>query len=403
MSYLRLVPLALFVSSMAWAKTEACGNVTTYQQIIACAESRSPEVLRAESMVNAKRAATGAATQLLNPELSVESVKDETDVSLAFPIELGGKRKGRKEVAEGEAGRAEQELFLAKAQVRKQTLLKLLRLRQFYSEQGLMEESLETFTKLVKQYESRPLRSPEQEVTLTVFRVAKGDYGFKKMEYDEELASLESYFQINTGLSLEVIKKTLPTTSAKWPVLENHNADLKSSPLLALYDSEIRIAQGELTKARGDAWPTMSIGPSAKFTKEDGKNTEHYGVNLSMPLPVLSLNGGNKATANALLQSAETRKNLALQELQAEKDRLLKIYRRSVKALEETPTGKVLDKNHQRMESLFARGVVPSSLVIEAHRSLVDFEKTRSERETKAAEAYLDLRILQGESVELNL
>ncbi|WP_374074668.1 TolC family protein [Bdellovibrio bacteriovorus] len=410
MSFLRIAPLAFLISSIAWAESDVCGNISNYQQIIACAESRSPEVVRAEASLKQKNAFKEASAQLRNPELSFETVTGsvnsgnitETDISLAFPIELGGKRSARKEVASGEAARAEAELFLAKASVRKKTILKLLRLRQFYTEQALVEESLETFTRLVKQYESRPLRSPEQDVSLTVYRIAKGEYGFKKMQYDEESAELESYFKVNVGLDLVTLRKSLSSSGAPWPKL-NQGRDLAKSPVLAMLEADVSIAKAELAKAQGDSWPTLNIGPSAKFAKEGGQSYEQFGVNLSMPIPVLNLNGGNRAVAGASLQSAEVRKSLALRELQAEKLKLQKLYQSSVVILEQTPGGNALDKNHKRMESHFVKGVVPSSLVIEAHRSLVEFERTRNERESKAVEAYLDLQIIDGQPVEWKL
>lgn len=410
MSFLRIAPLAFLISSVAWAESDACGNVNNYQQIIACAESRSPEVVRAEASLKHKKASSEAAVQLLNPELNFETVtgsvnsetKSETDISLAFPIELGGKRSARKDVASGETARAEAELYLAKASVRKKTILKLLRLRQFYAEQALMEESLETFTKLVKQYEARPLRSPEQDVSLTVYKIAKGEYAFKRVQYDEESADLESYFRINVGLDLTTIRKSLSSSGSTWPKL-NFAEDLAKSPILALLEADVAVAKAELSKAQGDSWPTLNIGPSAKFAKEGRQSYEQFGVNLSMPLPVLSLNGGNRAAAGASLQSAEVRKGLALQELQAEKEKLQKLYQSSVLALEQNPNGSTFDKSHKSMESHFVKGVVPSSLVIEAHRSLVEFERTRNERESKAVEAYLDLQIIDGQPVEWKL
>lgn len=410
MSFLRMAPLAFLVSSVTWAESDVCGTVSNYQQIIACVESRSPEVVRAEASLKHKIASKEAASQLQNPELNFATVtgsvnsetKSETDISLAFPIELGGKRSARKEVASGEASRAEAELFLAKASVRKKTILKLLRLRQFYAEQALVEESLETFTKLVKQYESRPLHSPEQDVSLTVYKIAKGEYGFKKTQYDEESADLESYFKVNVGLDLATIRESLSSLRTPWPKL-NFGGDLTKSPVLALIDADVAVSKAELLKAQGDSWPTLNVGPSAKFAKEAGQSYEQFGVNLSMPLPVLSLNGGNRAAAGASLQSTEIRKGLALKELQAEKEKLQKLYQSSVVILEQTPSGNDLDKNHKRMESHFVKGVVPSSLVIEAHRSLVEFERTRNERESRAIEAYLDLQIIDGQPVEWKL
>ncbi|QDK44655.1 hypothetical protein DOM22_05510 [Bdellovibrio sp. ZAP7] len=407
----KVIPMILVMSFASAEESEPCVVLSNYKQITLCAESRSPEVLRAESEVKQRKASVDAAGQLLNPELSMQTIsgsvqsetKSETDVSLAFPIELGGKRSSRKSIATGALSKAELELFNAKAEVRKSVLLKIVRLRQIDHELDLVDESAETFSKLVKQYESRPTLSPEQEVTLTVFRVAKGEYGFKRMEYDEELAQLESFFKIVIGKDLASVRKVLPPRISSMPLVPGENKEVDKSPLLGLLDADIKIANAERDRTFGDAWPTLNLGPSAKFSKEGSQSFEQWGLNLSMPLPVLSLNQGAKAAASAGVRSSEIRRETALKELIARRTSLVEIYKKSAKALEETPNGHTLESKHKKVETLFVKGLVPSSLVIEAHRSLVEFEKTRNNREIKAVEAILEIQIIDGQEVELSL
>lgn len=413
MSFLKkMVPALILFPMMSTAETAgSCGPITNYKQVIACAESKSPDVIRAELSVKEKTALTDVAAQLQNPELSVESLtgtvdsekRAETDLSLAFPIELGGKRSARKQIAGAEMSRAELELLQARAEVRKAVSIKLMRLRQIEGELDLIDESLQTFTKLVKQYDSRPALSPEQEVTLTVFKVAKSEYGFKRMEYDEELSSLESYFRVSTGLSLVDIKKVLPAKILKWPALNQEPGNLKDSPLVAIYEADIQVARGGLSKAQGDAWPTMSLGPSAKFSTEGGRDFQQWGVNLSLPIPILNANGAGKAAAEVSVQAAEQKKGLIIKKLESEREFLKEAYRKSVAALDANPNGHALESKHKKIEGFFLRGLVPSTLVIEVHRSLVDFEKTRNERELRAIEAYLDIQLIDGKVVELDL
>jgi len=408
----RLAIALVLIPAAAWSKSGAeCGPMVNYKQIIACAESRSPDVVRASLSVKEKTALTDVAAQFQNPELSVVSLtgevdsekRNETDVSLAFPIELGGKRSARKAIAGAEASKSELELFRAKAEIRKAVFLKLIRLRQIEGELDLVDESLQTFTKLVKQYESRPTLSPEQEVTLTVFKIAKGEYSFKRMEFEEELSSLEAFFKVTIGLGLESVKKALPPRIEKWPTARADNPDIKNSPLVSLYEADIQVAKGELSKAQSESWPTMNLGPSAKFSRESGRDFQQWGVNLSLPLPLLNVNGAGRAAASISVQAAEQKRDLAVQKLESERASLYKSYRKSVVALEETPNGHTLETKHKKVEGLFLRGLVPSSLVIEAHRSLVDFEKTRNEREMRAVESYLDIQVIDGDVAGLDI
>lgn len=413
MSFLKKIVLVLvvwpFISSAQSA--DSCPTPTNYKQVIACAESKSPDVVRAELIAKEKNALTGVAGQYQNPELSVETFngtidsqqRSETDVSLAFPIELGGKRSARNQIASGAKFKADLELLQARAEVRKSVSLKLFRLRQITSEIEMVDESIQAFTKLVKQYEGRPALSPEQEVTLTVFKVAKSEYSFKKMDYDEELLSLASFFKVTTGLSIEELKKVLPPKVVKWPTAKNGNEKLNSSPLVTIYEAEIQIAKGELSKAQGESWPTLSIGPSAKLTKENGRDQQLWGANLSMPVPVLNANGAGRTAAALTVQGAEQRRDLAIKKLESDRMLLANSYRKSIEALEDPAAKQSLESKHKKVEGFFLRGLVPSSLVIEAHRSLVDFEKTRNERELKAIEAYLDIQFIDGDVVEFVL
>ena len=399
-----------FSSATAWGKG-SCDNVVNYNDVVNCAEKMSPEVLGSEAEANIKKGQVEASGQLLNPELSLQSTsgtlqserRTETDVSLAFPIEIGGKRSARKQVAEAELAKSGKELEIKRSEVRKNVILKLNRLRQIYDEVALVEESREAFAKLIKQYQGRPALSPEQEVSLTVFKTARGDYNFKKIEYDEELGALASFFKFSTGLTLEQIKKVLPPKISKWPALTSAGADPKTSPLSAVHDADVAVAQGELDQAKGEAWPTLMVGPSAKFTQEPGGDMQQWGVNLSMPLPVFSLNGGGKAAAAASVQSAQLKRDQWLEQIAERRMLLEKSYRATVDSLNENPNGHELEKRHVKIENQFMRGLISSALVIEAHRSLVDFSKSRNEHEMKALETYLEIQVIDGQKVELNL
>lgn len=411
MSIIRLcTPLSVLMFVGAAHAEVNCDKVSNYKDVIECAEARSPEVAKAEGSLKEKAARVDAAAQFANPSISLSSVsgtidsdrKVETDVALSFPIELGGKRAARKKVASVEEARAQWNLYRTKAEVRKEVAIKLLRIKQIERELGLVDESVSAFTKLVKQYEGRPARSPEQDVSLTVFKIAKSEYDLKKTEYDEELLTLESYFLITTGLGLKDLKAvSLPAVST-WPTPADRNENLKASPMYISAEYDVQAAQGEFDKEAGDSWPTMNIGPSAKMTRDSGRDFQQYGFNLSMPIPVFNANGAGRAAARAAVLTAEQRRNIALKQLEAERALYKTTYTRAVASLKDTPSGRVLEDKHKKIENLFLKGVVPSSLVIEAHRSLVDFEKARNDHELKALGALFNIQLIDGQPVGVN-
>lgn len=406
--FTKMTLLMIAMPALSWAENDLCGVVNNINQVVACAESKSPEIKKAEANLRIKKASEDFAGQLQNPELSTEYLagsssgknQSEMDLSLAFPIEVGGGRSARKSLASFESKRAELELIKIRADVRKRTLLNLTRVRQIYDELSMIQDSLDAFSKLIRQYKDRPKLTPEQEVTLTVFSVAKTDYSFKKAEYEDELAKLDTYFKILIDHSISDLKTVLPSKIIKWPAVSQSSED---SPLLAVYDSDIGASKADLAKSKSEIWPSLSIGPSFKRVTDGDQNLSQLGVNLSMPLPVLSMNNGGRAVAMANVLAAETRRDLALKELKAVRGAAYQQYVKSVKLLQESANGISQEERHKKVENLFFRGLVPSSLVIEAHRTLVDFGKTRNERELKALENFFDIQIIDGKPVELNL
>ncbi len=403
--------IAMFLAPVVAGAEELCHAVNNANQLVLCAESRSPEVLKAESYLNAKRATVGQSSQLLNPELSSEYVagknsgqnQSEFDLSLAFPIEVGGGRSARKALAESEVKKAEAELTKIRAEVRKQVILYLTRLRQLNEEAGMVDESIAVFAKLVRQYQQRPKLSPEQEVTVEVFDLAKSDYVFKKQEILDEIAKIEAFFKLSLGQPLADFKLNLAAKVKTWPEVAEKSEKLNSSPLLAIYEAEVGIFQAEFAKARSEVFPALNVGPSLKRVSDGDATSSQVGINLSMPLPLLSLNQGGRAAAAAHVKTAEVRRDLAMTELQGLRKTLLKQYVNSVSLLKATASGLSQEQRHKKIEVHFYRGLVPSSLVIEAHRSLVEFEKTRNERELKTLETYLDIRFIDGEAMEFAL
>ncbi len=408
----KIIALATFLT-FPWtgkAQQNCTNQPKTYQEILRCSEQMSPEIQRAELELAHARSQVGAASQWRNPELSVDSVqggsgadqKSETGINLGIPIELGGKISARTSIAESAAARAEAALYQVKANVRAATLLKLHRLRQLTHEQEVIDESIGTFTKLVTQFSQRFKLSPEQEISVAVFKMSKSEYDLKKTEVLSELNSLDSYFQTTIGLGIRSLTTMLPQSPKAWPRIDG-SQNSKDSPKMLAAKADMRAAQANLNLAESEAWPTLTVGPSAKLQNESGRSNQLYGFNLSLPLPVFNANGKGKAAAASGLRYAEKNQNLALTEQSKIRDEMLRTYQQSVAALNATLSHEDIEKKHSNIERLFFRGVVPSSLVIEAHRTYVELEKSRNSRELKALEALMTIYTIDGNILEAQL
>lgn len=387
-----------------------CTAPATYRDLVACAESLSPEVQSAQLEVDRAKALIDAAGQWRNPELSAESFQGkvggqnqgETDISLGVPIELGGKISARKDVARGGLSFAEAKLYEARAKVRSQILLKLHRLRQVVHEQEIADEAIRTFTKLIGQYAKRPGLSPEQQISYSVYQLSKSEYELKKSSTVEEIVGLDSFFRLNIGLGTDQVRSLLPSSPKTWPKI-GPSENPRPSPKLQLLQAELDTAKAELSLAQSEAWPTVVVGPAMKMQTEAGQSNNLMGVNVSLPLPLFNVNGGARVAAAAGVKLNETRREIGLREQTIRREELRKVYDQSVQSMAGSLSHDEIEKRHRDAERLFTKGVVPSALVIEAHRTSFELEKARHERELRALETLLDLYAIDGNILEVNL
>jgi len=400
--HLVLIPLRSF-------GLEDCqGKPTSYQDVLRCVEMKSPEVQKALIELDRANAQVKAAGQWRNPEFSADSLHgklagdsaSETQISLGVPLELGNKISARVSVAESGVAKAEADLLAARSNIRSAAFIKLHRLRQLIHEQEVVEESISTFSKLVSQYSKRFKLSPDQEMSVAVFRMAKSEYELRKTDLLEEFANLDSFFKISLGIDANALARgSLPPPPKSWPKIDVSLT--LNSPRMRISAAEVQAAQAGLNLSKSEAWPTVIVGPSVRFQNEGARSDQLYGFNLSLPLPLFNTNGAGRAAAAAGVKVAETEVQLVRTEQEKLHQELVRVYEQSVAVLASTLSHQEVESKHSEVEKLFLKGIVPSSLVIEAHRTFVDLEKSRNEREIKALNALTSLYSLYGKILEL--
>lgn len=403
-SFVSVMSVATLMPVVSVAQSE-CAKLVDYKSVIKCAEQRSPKVKAGLLELEKIRANSHSAAQWNNPELSAESYQDETQIHLGVPIEFG-KVSSRKAVAQGELLRAQAELLQIRHRVKSEIYLKLHRLRQVLHEQEILDEAVGTFSKLVKQYARRPKLSPDQELSMSVFQLSKSEYELKRASNQDEFLALNSYLKLvigPTGSDIKNdIKDLVPDVPTSWPVVKE-NGEVESSPEGQILDSTLESAKGRASLAQSEAWPTLTVGPSVKWVDEPGRKDELYGFNVSLPLPIFNWNQGARSAAHSEVSLNEFQKKSGLEALKLKRSELYEVYSLSVKVLSESLSHSQIEKKHVKAERLFLKGVVPSALVIETHRTTYELEKVRHERELKALEALLGIYNLDGNLLEMDL
>lgn len=389
--------------------TSSCSMMTQPRDVIDCALANHPDAQRAKYFNFQVENLESAASQRPNPEVAGKSLFGKSlgdnvmshEVSLAHTVELGGKRAARVEKALAEKEIAVASSQRSREQILLETLHTLYRLRQIQAELHTLDEALETFSRIQRQFRSRPRLTPEQEVSLSVFDIAIGDYQLRKAALESELTAHIQEIELAIGQKVELSVKLLPSRRTKWPKFD---AEGESSPFkgaaMKSARANLKFAEAELSLAQSLSWPNLKIGPTIESQTEGPFTFQTYGFNFSFELPIFQTNGGGKAVARTGLDLAERNLSLRAREISNERKILLKKYENLAKAVQNSLSHEELDRKHRNTDSLFTRGIIPSSLVIEAHRQIVDFTKNQNEQELSALEALWKILVLDGRVIE---
>lgn len=393
----------------AWAlateKKSPC-TPNSYGELVRCALGNSLEIQIAGRQNRAAMALEATARQWQNPELDVESVRksgdSETSASLLFDISLGGKRSAGIDIAMAEVGKSQAQLELSAGQKKLELILAFYQLAHLEDEIKIEEESVATFTKIVSQFSKKPALSPEQQVSLAVFKMAVSDHEFRLVKLQSTEGEILQGLVSSTGIPKEIILKNLPMHKSSWPQIKT-GINSEHSPQLRLAQSEVLVAKGQYSLAKAESWPELRIGPAIKTQKEGAMRDNFFGVALSLPIPILSWNGGGRSYGEQRLQQADLSLELAKRQNSALRDRLTKKYQSIVAAMKNAISEKSLDEKHEQLERLFFKGLVPSSLVIEAHRQLIELEQNKNSAERDALQALGEIYIIDNEFSEVIL
>lgn len=381
---------------------------TNYLDLVKCLEKNSSEVKIAEQQLKSASKLEEAASEWINPDLDVEHVqkgseKSETTASLLFTLRLGGKKDASLLEARSEFEKALADRSLNIYQYRLGIILSLYRLSHLKNEIKFEEESVSTFTKIVRQFENRAALSPEQDVSLSVFKMAQDDHQLRLIKLKNEEDKILQALMAVTTVSKESILKNLPVKKDRWPeIIQVYQTN--SSPQFKKAEADLKLARSLKSKADSEAWPDLKIGPSVRMTKEElGEKETFYGVAFSMPLPFLSQNSGSRSYQAQKVVEADLAFEQTKRNLESQRKSLEERYKKIVNSLKNAIHFKVLNEKHEQIEKQFFKGLVSSSLVIEAHRQLFELEERRNSTELEAIETYGQLLILNNQFEEVIL
>ena len=387
---------------MVPAHATECGIFSTYKDVLACVVTNHYEVVAATMAIEQDKNLEAYAGQRPNIELNSRGLVGNDsyrygELNLIHTVELGGKRSARIGRAKAQLKNTEINSLMTKERVYTLTLVALVRIRQIRDEFAVLDDALSTFSRIVRQYKSRPHLNPEQNAFLQILEIASNDYALQKLPLEEEFEKNSRYLQLAVGIDISKRPDLLPPYRKEWPDVQNTNTSAHLQGLdIAKVTSELTLANANLEEAQSLSWPDLNVGPAFQTQRQFGETFNIYGLNLTFQLPIFHANGAGRAYALAGKNVAEQILESAKRKKQIELDIERSHYAHIVEALKKSMTAKDIQQRHHSVEKSFSSGVVPSSLIIEIHRQMFDFTKNLGDQEVAALEALATVYSIEG-------
>lgn len=384
---------------------EPCDAIASAQDILECALQRHPDVMDARNENSRDENLVNVARQRPNPEVDSQVLGGETaddtylntNTTLLHTVELGGKRKARMAQAGVLFDKSTTILRHNRETTALQTVLALYRLRQIKTELARINETVSLFDKILRSFRERPKLTPEQEVSNASFELAREDYRLKRAVLVQEQSTLSHSLELATRVSYGQLEKHLPPFKSQWPQPPlDHDVEGSGNAMVANALADQKLAAANLKVAQSKVWPDLKIGPSFTTESLTRDTLVTGGIGLSVPIPILNQNRGEKAYASADKRRADTHLDLTIRKATVDRATQLRRYEAAVRALQQTRSANQLSAQQETIELYFERGLVPSSLVLETQRQLYEITKTRNEQELTGIDALWRLYILNG-------
>lgn len=400
------VLISLGSSVYAKDETSKC-SPKNYIELVRCAENSSSEIRIFDQQVKSGQQLESIASEWINPELDVESVskgsdKSETSATLFFNVRLGGKANALVNEAKSQNEKIKIERDFSVHRSRLDFMLGTYRLSHLKSEIRITKETIDIYSKIISQYAKRMSLTPEQDVSLSVFKMALADQKLKSLKLQADERKIFKNMQALTNLAPDIIAKNLPARKEIWPKLSDTFQE-ENSPQVKQALAELNIAKAQREKASSEAWPDIKIGPAFKALKENGESSTLVGFGISMPLSVLNQNSGQRAYSSMKQTESELLLEQTKRKLNASRTELVERYNQIVLNLKNSLSLNIVAEKHKQLENQFFKGLVPSSLMIEAHRQLQEFEENRNSSEFEAIEALGQILITDNQFNEVIL
>jgi cobalt-zinc-cadmium efflux system outer membrane protein len=282
----------------------------TLELALQTAFRQNPQLRIAELEVEANKGAVQQAGIIPNPSLGFEQqdtgrATRQTTFQLSQPIELGGKRSARMELANSGQEVAMAELAMRRAELRAVTTQAFFEALIAQERVRVAEESLKIVASGTAATARRVTAGKISPTEETRARVAEANVRIElRQAQADRLAALRSLVLVmgspaNSIDQLDGRPETLPIPQGN----EAINDRLMKSPVLRRAQGEVRRAQAAYELERARRIPDVTVSLGAVRSQDFGRDQPIIG--LSIPLPLFDRNQGAQLQALRRLDAAQ--------------------------------------------------------------------------------------------------
>jgi len=270
----------------------------TLKAALELALGANPELSAAGRELEALEALISQAQARPNPEIlalmeDTRQATRNTTLQLNQPVELGGKRGARIEVAERSRDAASAELGARRAEIRAAVMAAFFDVLVAQERLRLAQASVELAQRATGAASRRVTAGKVSPVEETRARVAEANVRVELMLAVSELSTARKRLASTWGNPAPRFERAEGNLEAlpPLPALADLNSRLASSPNLLRAGIEVdrRLALAEVERSR--SVPDMTVSLGARRNEELGLNQAILGV--SIPIPIFNRNQGN--------------------------------------------------------------------------------------------------------------
>ncbi|MBX3022769.1 MAG: TolC family protein [Bdellovibrionales bacterium] len=388
---LLILPFFLSVSSHLFA-ADCDKEMQSANQFYKCALEKDPRIRALAAREKERAGRTAEAKQFPNPVGEFEATKDEISGSIVQPLEIGGKRSARIDVSEIENETSTVEGQLERGEISLELAQSLNRYHQQSTRLDLLEDTKRSLVSLTGRLRAKAVRTPEERVAVGLFSMQNTLIETRILAVKREITETKARLEASIGRKLTSKDQLGLSERRSWP-----SADyVKPSESLnqRLKALNVRRLEGELKVQRSLAWPDLAIGPY--FKQDRTRDESSVGAKLEFGLPLWNRNSGAKQRAEGEFERAKITSGHTFAHEKLSLEALAESYRSLVGFLAQSASSKELHKSVKETLSLFARGMVQPSNVIETYRSAFETMEAVQDAEAAALEQYWMLQIAGG-------